>query len=1358
MKVANILFSGLFIFICCVAKGQQEGINFINFSAKDGLSSTCVNAIIKDQYGYMWFATDDGLNKFDGLNYTVYRHDPKDSTSIGGNMITAIYEDRQGNLWVGNEHTLSLYNRQKDIFRNYNFWGNSAVRAICADHLANLWIGGYSGLYKFNLQNGSVTSFNSQFSKGNHLTSNTVLSIFEDTRQRLWIGTNAGLNLFDERTDDFVSFLHYDSAANSLTDNIVRSITGDANGNVWFGTNNGLSKLRSDGKTFINYINEVSPGWNRIYSVKADKSGDLWVGTDEGVNVFNIASGKSLLVSPDRRNKYSLKGTTVRGIFVDDAGIYWVGSYQGGVNKYDKNLAFFNLRESNPLDPSGLSSPVVTSFVEDPSGNVYVGTDGGGLNLYHRNTGLFTHPKIAPGDNKLVILTMELVSDELWIGTFRRGVYVLNIKNGQVKHLENKGNNGLSNNEIFCLKNDSKGDVWIGTNGGGVNVYNKKSGNIERFEKTTVSPEAGITKNWFVRAIEEDKFGNIWIAASGVGVGIYNPLQKRFKILNSDNSGLSSNMVSCIHMDHNGRMWFGTLGGGLNMFDSQSDRFTTFSEQEGLSNAVVYKILEDDLGNLWLSTNKGLSSFNIKTGRFKNYSYHNGLQRSTFIAGSGVKTKNGEMYFGGIEGFNYFNPLALRNNNNIPSLQFTSLKIGNRVIVPGEGEAIKEHISMAKEVRLGYKQNFSLDFIALNYTTPNETRYYYKLEGFDKDWNPAGKSPVAVYNNLDPGEYTFRVRAASEDGAWTTLEKTIKIFVKPPFWRTTYAYIFYVVFAFSTVALLRYQEMRKLKNRFLLKQERLQIKQMIEQERKEAERQHEFDQLKIKFLTNLSHEFRTPISLIAGPVDKLLSIEDNIEKKSHLSMVKRNSNRLLNLVNQLLDFRKLEENELKLNLTKGDVVLFVRDIADSFKDISEARQIGFNFSSSLEHYPTLFDREKMERVLFNLISNAFKFTPKGGKIDLTIEKGVDGNLKIFVRDNGVGMSKEEQDKIFDRFFQANQNTGLLNQGNGIGLSIAKEFVRLHGGMITVESTTGKGSLFSLILPFELLPGSTDKFQLMETAVANVSAPHKNNGKANTPGCIVLLIEDDDDFRQYLKDNLKAHYRIVEASNGKEGWQRVLSAHPHVVVSDINMPYMDGITLSRKIKSDKRTSHIPVILLTALTGDSYHLNGLQTGASDYLTKPFNFEILNVKIKNLVVLNQQFKYTYSRQLQVVPSEIAAQPSEDEKLLADITKYVEDNIANPGLSVDELSKQAFMSRGSLYNKIVELTGQPPGEFIRSIRLKKAVAMLEKTKMKVADIGYAVGFSSPNYFARAFKARYQVSPSEYLNKLKNLEDSEPG
>lgn len=1366
-RLTAVYFLLISFFFGHSANGQYTGPSFINFNNKDGLSSNSVNAIIKDKYGYMWFATEDGLNKFDGANFTVYRHNVIDSTTIGGNVITALYEDHSGNLWVGTNQSLSLYNREKDAFVNYHIGGNGAVRTVIEDHSGNLWLGGYWGLYRFNRGTGKVKRYSTTDPNTGRLLSNTILCVYEDRLHRLWIGTSAGLNRYLPDSDRFAGYRHSNGIQNTIADNIVRAIVEDPTGNIWFGTNNGLSKLPAGREDFVNYSFQNkdvgSINANRIYAVKADKSGQLWVGTEEGLDILDPASGKWECIRNDQRNKYSLVGRSVRSIFIDGTGLYWVCTWQGGINKYDKNLAFFNLRESNPLDPHGLSSSVVTSFAEGRPGDIYVGTDGGGLNLYHTKTGLFDHPRLTAnnGNNKLSILAMERTGDELWIGTYQQGLYVLNTGTGGVKHFsEGDGPNDLRSNEIFCVKQDSNGNIWVGTNGKGVSVYDRKTGQFYCPGKAVSGRSGQVMINGFIRAIEKDRLGNIWIGSNGAGIVVYNPSSHATRILDQNNSSLPSNIVLSLHLDHEGNMWVGSMG-GLSLFAGNSERCTSFSEPDGLSNGVIYKILEDDFGKIWVSTNSGISSFDRKHLRFKNFSYQNGLERSSFSLGAGLKTARGEMFFGGLNGFNYFDPLGLQCNKNTPLLQLTALKIFNKTVVPGDDDALKMHVSIAKEIRLDYKQNFSIDFISLNYTAPQESRYSYKLEGFDKDWNHIGNSHTAVYTNVDPGEYTFRVKASSDDGSWSTPEKTIRIYVKPPFWRTKVAYLLYILTAVLIVGLMRYMGIRKLKNKFALEQERQQVRQMIAEERKEAERQHEFDQLKIKFLTNLSHELRTPVSLITGPVDKLLGQEKITEKRAQLSTVKRNANRILNLVNQLLDLRKLEETELNLHLTTGDIISFVRDIAGSFNDISDAKQINFNFTASINHYYTRFDSDKLERVLLNLLSNAFKFTGKDGKIELLVELVAEsGVIKIIVSDTGIGMSKEVQGKIFSRFYQGNENRNVPGQGSGIGLSIAKEFVKLHGGSIDVESIPDKGSIFTVLLPCAPIPESEAVAGLPDPEEEGLPAKRPKQKSAVYQNFTILLIEDNDDFRHYLRDNLKPYYKIVEASNGKEGWQKVLSSHPHVVVSDINMPFIDGITLSRKIKSDKRTSHIPIILLTAITGDSNQLKGLQTGACDYLMKPFNFEILNIKIRNLVALNQNFKETYSKQLKVIPSvpSEAEVQSEDAAFLAKITQYIESHIDSPNLTVEELSRHVFMSRGSLYTRIIDLTGETPVEFIRSIKLSKGAFLLERSDMRIAQIGYAVGFSSPNYFAKAFKAKFNLSPSEYAQQKRGIVTTQPG
>lgn len=1315
---------------------QYDDLNFISLSSKDGLSSNAVNTILKDKHGYMWFGTDDGLNKFDGENFTVYRHKDADTTSLPSNRVMALLEDKDGNLWVGTSEALCLYDRKKDAFINYGFIGTGFVRALCMDYTGVLWIGGYTGLYRFDPRTRKTVHYEGKPTRPDQLISNTIVSLFEDSRGRLWIGANEGLHLYERNKNSFIRYLHAATNNLSITDNSIRTITEDIYGNLWFGTNDGgISQLQPGNSHFNNYKfaadNANSLNSDRVYAMASDAEGQLWIGTEEGLCILDSKSGRISRVDNNSRNKYGLNKRSVRSIYIDKNAVYWIGTFQGGVSKYDKNLVFFNLRQSNPFDEMGLRAQIVTSFAEDNNGDIYVGTDGGGLNHYHRKTGLFCHPKLvdATADRTLPILTLERVGNELWIGTYGRGLYILNMVSGAVRHYgKGDGPRNLLSNDIFDIERDRNGNVWVGTNGSGVNVYDPTTGTFQRFAKYPVAGDTRLPGNGFIRCIKEDRTGNIWIATNGSGIIIYDPLQKQFKQLIRDNSDLPSNLVSDIFMDQKGTMWIGTLEGGLSKYNGNTS-FTSYSEQDGLSNAAIYKILGSEPGKLWLSHNKGISCFDENTKRFKNYSHQNGLQKSNFFLGAGLETANGELFFGGLDGFNFFDPRTFRPNKVVPSLVFTDLKISNRSIIPGPKEAIKEHISVAREITLGYKQNFSLDFVALNYTAPQENRYSYKLEGFDKDWSHVETSKKAVYTNLDPGHYIFRLKATSDDGAWTSQETSIKIYVRPPFWRTTYAYIIYAVMIVSFLILWRYWGIRRLKRKFA----------------------HEQEKLKIRFLTNLSHEFRTPISLIVGPVEKLMAQEASESKYKQLTMVRRNANRLLNLVNQLLDFRKLETNELTINKVQADLVAFVKEIADSFMDMSESKHIQFSFTSSLDHLYTSFDKDKFERILFNLLSNAFKFTNKGGEISLKIEPRSGTEVKIIVADTGVGMEPAIKDKIFDRFYQAGSQESVLNQGSGIGLSITKEFVRLHGGSISVESEPGKGSVFTVVLPCTPYTSIQEAAKLTAqpvniTVPAEASKPHSEIPESEK--LTILIIEDNEDFRSYLKENLDVYYKIIEASNGKEGWQKVLSAHPQIVVSDISMPYMDGIALCQKMKSDKRTSHIPVILLTALTGETNHLKGLRTGAVDYLTKPFNFEILNVKIKNLLGFNQNLKDTYSRHIKIDTPPVAVQ-SEDEKLMLQVARYIEDNIDSPDLSVEELSKHVYMSRGSLYSKIVTLTGETPVEFIRSFRLTKAAELLEHSDMKIAEIGYAVGFATPNYFTRAFKAKFGISPSDYC-KLK--------
>ncbi|MBC8053135.1 MAG: response regulator [Sphingobacteriaceae bacterium] len=1348
---------------------QPKKIHFTYLTSGEGLSSNNVYAITKDRYGFMWFGTDDGLTRFDGLNFVVYRNAPENPKSLRVNEITTLHEDKTGRLWIGtNGGAISLYDRKTNEFINIpgdnskKGISSKAVSSICSDYLGNIWIATFGGLNILNPNTGEVYKFPVNPTNPLALNTSKILKVFEDKLRNIWIGSSSGLYLYNRKKNTFTNFSHSSDKPASLSNNTVREIIEDRKGNLWVGTVDGLNLFLPESKTFKRYKydatgnNNISSGY--IYALAADKDGMIWVGTDKGLNIINTESNRIKTFEPDERNKNCLLSNSIRSILIDNHNIHWIGTYQGGVNKYDVNLTSFNIKTSNRFDTKGLKHPVVTAFAPASNGEIFVGTDGGGLQAFNSSTGFFRNINISAAGNNfsnLSILTLlKSRRNELWIGTYKQGIYIYNLSTGSTTHLK-KGNTAfnLSQNDIFALYEDSSGNIWIGTNGEGVNIYDPDSKKITKFSNKNNQGTANEISNSNIRDFAEDSRGNIWIATYGAGISVYNKASGTFFRYTNATSNLPGDVVLTLHIDKADNIWAGTQGGGLALLQKGAKRFLPLTEKEGLANNVIHNITEDREGFLWLSSNKGITRFNPKNKSFKNYTHYNGLQSSAFVRGAGYVSETGELYFGGLQGLNYFNPANLKFNKNIPPVVFTDLVISNKSVKPGiENSPLKEDISVTKEIRLQYKQEFSISFVALNYTVSQQNNYAYKLEGYNKEWNYVGSKNIASYTNLDPGEYTFHVKASNNDGVWNEKGSSIKIVIEPPFWRTTYAYAFYVLSAIGLFLYLRDRAITKIKRRFALEQEKQQALQAREHEKKEAERLRELDMLKLKFLTNLSHEFRTPISLIMAPVDSLLS-QDNKQSFSQLNIIKRNARRLLNLVNQLLDFRKMEEQELRINRTEGELVSFIWELSDSFVDLAERKKINFTFETHINTFYTTFDADKVERILFNLLSNAFKFTFEGGavKLELLIDPDNKDNasrLNIKISDSGIGIPAHRQEKIFERFFQEDTSSAILNQGSGIGLSITKEFVSMHGGTISVESIPGQGSTFTVTLPFvPSMPVEEElhTYEITERVEETEEEPVTElmSSKLDIPR--VLIVEDNADFRFYLKENLKKDYLIFEASNGKDGWQKALSGHPDLIVSDISMPVMDGIALSTKLKSDKRTCHIPVILLTAMTGEQEQLKGLETGASDYMTKPFNFEILNSRIRNLLALNNTIKNTYKKHIEVQQPQLEIE-SEDAKFLNSIVQYIEKNLTNPELSVEELSKHARVSRGTLYTRILSITGETPVEYIRSYKLEKAKALLEKSDYTISQVCYMVGYSTPAYFSKAFRAKYNMLPSEYI------------
>ncbi len=1360
LKKAGILLVWV-MFYAITANAQPVKVNFDKYTVNDGLSSNTIFDVVKDKFGFIWIATDDGLNRFDGVNFTVYRTKDNDSTSLKNNSISCLYEDRLGQLWIGtNGGGFSLYNRKKDIFQNFKFtvdneWVSEAITGMTEDRQGNIWITSFNGLYQLNPQKRLVKHV--RVTGLRHAES--MLKIFKDRSHRIWIATLNGLLLFDPASHNITRFAHDDKNNNSLINNHVLRITEDRAGNIWVGTLDGLSMLSADLKTFRNYRkSNTSAGGlsdNHIRAIKADDHNQLWIGTDGGLNILDITKQTFTVYHPDERNNGGINSQSIRSIYFDNHGICWLGTYQGGLNKFDQSFTHFNHKQRNAFDEKGLSAAVVTSFAEASGNNVFVGTDGGGLNLFRPGSGLFDHISITPSKTnvrpKLAIMGLEMAGPQtLWISTYFDGLFAYNPQNGSYRQfIKETGPTGLNSNNIICTKVDHNGNLWIGTDGGGINLLDKKQQNIRFFVNPTGNTDdAHYPSNNVIRTIEEDGSGKIWVGTFGAGISVYDPSTGLFRAYKKGNSGLPNNYVLTILKDKTGQLWIGTNGGGISLFNPKIESFRTFAEKDGLPNDIVYKLVEDKQGNIWASTNRGLSRLDRQTFAITNYNAQNGLQNSPFVLGAGVALSNGDIYFGGQNGINYFSPSDIRKNLRKPAIALINLYVDNKKAVPEEDGPITEPILSARKIELKYKQNFAIEFVALNYTNPSQNQYEYKLDGFDKEWIRAGKNHQASYTNLSPGRYEFHVRAINSDGVSTGKTRSITVIISPPLWLTPLALLFYMVVAVSAIFFIRKLEIRKIKAHFLLEQERERARQMLQEERSAAEHAHRLDQMKIKFLTNLSHEFRTPISLIMGPVENLLADETPVKMRPQLELVKRNGRRLLNLVNQLLDFRKMEQGELTLNLSAEDLLAFLQDTTNSFIELAQRKGIEYKIILPQQTFTALMDVNKLERVLFNLLSNAFKFTDQGGQVIVEINlKNVSEDTLLLccqVIDTGVGIQAADLPHVFDRFYQTDNHKKVANQGSGIGLSIAKEFVRMHGGDIKAESNFGLGSKFYFEIPLSVainqplvdmndIPEPQPNIEPKEAIIAQNDKP------------LVLIIDDEADFRFYLRENLKQTYRIAEAADGHQGWQLALSMHPDLILSDVNMPVMDGIALSKKLKKDKRTLHIPLIVLTASHQETDQLMALDSEANDFVTKPFSFAVLQVKIRNLLALNEKLKASYSRLLKVTLDEMEIE-SEDEKFLKAVVLYIEKNLTDPQLSVDAISREFHMSRGSLYNKILEITGLVPVKFINSVKLDKAVQLMEKSGMKVAQIAYQVGYSTPNYFAKAFKEKFNMSPSEYI------------
>ncbi len=1372
----------LILFLVFPLRAQTlEGLDykFRHLTSSHGLSNNQISSIHKDRYGFVWFGTVSGLNRYDGHSFKIYKNIPGDNTTIPFNNVQRIFEDHRGHLWIfSQDNQLAIFDPSKDVFyTDYDLLGrkdpvpSEFISSLVVDHDSNLWIAtNQYGVFKVDSESGRTEQFYELKGSEKDISSDFVTDIIVDSDSTVMLVNAMG---GVERLDCGSGQVVYSYQPEVLSDVAVAdyySIFVDRDNDIWIyseQSDRGLFYYDISGHREVHFSvddTRYNLASNIVTGILQDDKGHIWVGTDHGgIQIIDKTDFSVIYVRKTEGASNSLTQNSITSLISDDSGTIWVGTYKEGVNYYHPDLFQFKLYSHNPFSDQGLPANDINCFAGDDEGNLFIGTNGNGLILYDRQQNDFSvfranssNPDSLSHD--VIVSLLYDSKDRLWVGTYYGGLNCF--RNGRFKRYyhDTKDPGTISDNRIWKIFEDSEGRIWVGTLGGGLDLLDEANNRFLHYRDGDLN---SVNSN-FILDIEEDDSGNLWVGTS-FGVNKLDKTTGRFSHIAANpgkENALSHHIVLAILEDQHGVIWFGTRN-GLNMYDPHNGRFRLFLERDGLPDNNILNLLEDEAGNIWMSTLKGLSRLEIDRSSEKKYSFSNfdlldGLQGREFNEHSAYMTSEGELIFGGPDGFNLFNPSEIQKSTHIPEVLITGLRLFNKEVEVNENISrktiLEKPLFLADTLILRHNQNvFSLEFSGMGFFHPEKIKYQYILEGFNQDWVSADASnPLATYTNLNYGTYRFRVRAKVGEGGPLSEETSLVVIITPPFYATKYAYAAYFILFAALVVFFGYVIRR-----------RERIKYDRQRELMEYERIHEMDAMKIRFFTNVSHEFRTPLTLILTPLEKLIRELKDPSVKDQLNVVVRNARRLLALVNQLLDFRKIEERGIVLYRSKADIVAFVKEVALSFSDLFESKSINFVIDSNVDSLQVSFDSDKLEKIIFNLLSNAFKFSPENGEVKLQVEYLADsvggigdnntGKVRISVSDKGIGIPPGNQEKIFERFFQADSE-GAHNLGSGIGLAITREFVRLHGGKIHVESQPGRGSIFIVDLPVVLDEDvGVSSLSQMEISTGkqkgHVAAAEPAMDDSQKP--LLLIVEDNEDLRFYLKENLRTQYRIVEAANGNEGLEKASSVFPDVVISDIMMPGMDGVALCKALKTDSKTSHIPVILLTAKVSSEQEIEGLGAGADDYITKPFNYEILAIKIHKQIELRQKLRVKLEKQhFDIAPGEIGV-TSLDEKFIKKAAGFVEKNIANTELSVEMFSREMGVSRGHLYNKIVALTGKTPTEFIRIMRLKRGAQLLGKSQLNVGEVAFKVGFNDPKYFSRYFKEEFGVSPSEYVKRI---------
>lgn len=1349
----------LFLFLNIQA--QEQKLSFEPLTTLNGLPTNEVRRLYQDREGYLWIATTDGLCSYDGYQIKTYKSNMYSPELLSSNNIRCVAEDTNHHLFIGTNSGLNILDKLTGKIKKtqHKEFYNNVITTMLVTSGGLVLIGSDTDLYLYDVVHDTCKPcrMDGQSIKAQH--------IYEDSHGQIWIGSFYGLFLFDPHTQHMIAYPRINN------NNSAHIICEDSFHRLWIGSfGQGLFVIENPYD--INHLrihsfiaekgNSKSLCDNTVYALIEDKTTHtLWVGTRSGVSLLPIHKDKI-----DRNFINYLPGQNnpapfdeVNALLQDRQGTVWLGTLGGGVYSVKTQKPMFGLNSLTEVRKE-LTSNSVRSMMQNRDGKIWLGIGSYGLVVQDKKSNTYTHFSKLPGFEKFPSMPtlntiVQLRDGRVLMGGFADGYYEYDEKKpiqdrACLHSIDNTP--WMMNNRVLAILEDKKGNCWFGTKTG-LCVLSGKSGIALR----SFMVEGKDLSNNSFQCLSQDTQGNLWIGTNDAGLikASYkdknNPhkLQSRQYTLN--NGKLNNNDIQCVFVDHQGRVWVGTDGGGVCLYNEKKDKFTPINILLDLPCDGVYSILEDEDGHLWMGTNSGLLCLNTSTpiekSTFKLYTLSAGLQDNIFLRGCAFRASDGEMFFGGHKGYNFFYPSQLKNNSQPSQICITDIKIFNvswdALPIDKREKVSKLAPNFTHKIVLNYQQNnFNIEFSAMNFVNPMQNKYSYKLAGYDKEWQITDATHrFAYYNNLKPGTYTFCLKVMDENGTWSKSTRTIKVVILPPFWLTWWAFVLYVVVAMTVVYLIWRQARNRLKEQNQL--------HMLKVEKSKIE---ELNHAKLQFFTNITHELLTPLTIILATMDEL-----KIEDPNHpdlYGIMNTHAIRLKRLIQQILEFRKSESGNLKLKVSPGNIATFVKNEAESFIPLIQKKKLHFSVLCVPDEIFGYYDSDKLDKIIYNLLSNAAKYNKPGGFVQLNLNYGKDKScIELAVKDNGSGISPERQKSLFKRFYEGDYRR-YNTIGTGIGLSLTKDLVELHGGSIRVDSEEGKGTTFFVTLPIDKVYYKPEEIDEQIIPVQNtlsdiVEADSTITADDTKKEHAVLVVEDNEDLLQVMVKLLGRDYKVFQATNGKEGIDVIENEDVDIVVSDVMMPEMDGIELTKYLKENMDYSHIPVILLTAKTKEEDRAEAYECGADAFITKPFNLSVLLARIKNLLKKQERTARDFKSQLVFEMKELDY-TSLDEQFMQKAVDCVNKHLDDSNFDVPQFIEEMGTSKTTLYKKLKSLTGLSTSSFIRNIRLKVACRIMEENPtIRISDLAYEVGFNDPKYFSLCFKKEFGMLPNDYCERF---------